>query len=275
MTIRTEKLSETVGAEVLGVDRNRLLEDEDLPEACMEALDANGILVFRGLHLDAETLVAFSKRLGEIDASPSDEGVTGIMEVTIHPDSPRAEYLRGAFQWHFDGSPFPIPQKASVLSAKAVAEVGGDTEFASTYAAYEDLSEDEKEQVTRLRVVHSPEAHQRGVYPNPSPEQEARWAAGPRREHPLVWRHRSGRRSLVIGVTADHIVGLDPRESRALLDSLLERATRPERVFRHAWSVGDLVIWDNRGVLHRACYYDETSPRRLLRTTLVGDEPIA
>jgi alpha-ketoglutarate-dependent taurine dioxygenase len=225
------------------------------------------------MDLDAETLVTFSKRLGEI-VTGSSHPVPGIMEVSINPANPSGEYLRGAFQWHFDGSSLETPQKASVLSAEAIADVGGDTEFASTYAAYDDLTEDEKDRFSQLRVVHSTEAHQRGVYPDPTPEQLARWEAGPRREHPLVWRHRSGRRSLVIGVTADHIVGMDPRESRALLDSLLERATRPERLFRHAWSVGDVVIWDNRGVLHRACYYDEMSPRKLLRTTLVGDEPI-
>jgi alpha-ketoglutarate-dependent taurine dioxygenase len=196
------------------------------------------------------------------------------MEVTIHPESPRAEYLRGAFQWHFDGATQRVPQKASLLSAKAIAEIGGETEFASTYAAYEDLSADEKDRWGQLRVVHTSAASQRPIYPNPSPEQVARWEAGNSEEHPLVWKHRSGRRSLVIGITADHISDLEPQESQALLDALLERATRPERVFRHTWSVGDLVIWDNRGVLHRACYYEDTSPRRLLRTTLVGDEPI-
>jgi alpha-ketoglutarate-dependent taurine dioxygenase len=90
----------------------------------------------------------------------------------------------------------------------------------------------------------------------------------------LVWTHRDGRRSLVIGASCDHVVGLDPDESRALLDDLLARATRRERVYRHEWSVGDTVIWDNRGVLHRAVPYDPASPREMLRTTVLGDEPI-
>jgi alpha-ketoglutarate-dependent taurine dioxygenase len=78
----------------------------------------------------------------------------------------------------------------------------------------------------------------------------------------------------VIGVTADHVVGMDPPESRALLDDLVLRATTPDRVYRHTWSVGDTVIWDNRGVMHRATRYDATSPREMLRTTVLGDEPI-
>jgi alpha-ketoglutarate-dependent taurine dioxygenase len=78
----------------------------------------------------------------------------------------------------------------------------------------------------------------------------------------------------VIGATADHVVGMDAAESRALLDALVLRSTTPDRVYRHTWSVGDTVIWDNRGVMHRAAPYDATSPREMLRTTVLGDEPI-
>src|SRR5258708_23957391 len=97
--------------------------------------------------------------------------------------------------------------------------------------------------------------------PDPTPEQVELWRKRPPKEHPLVWSHRSGRRSLVLGATADRVVGMEPDESRDFLDDLLARATRPGRVYRHEWEVGDLVIWDNRGVLHRACPYDPTSPR--------------
>lgn len=269
--LKTQKLSDAVGAEVLDVDLERMAANDGTAEAVLEALDANGMLLFRSLHLDADALLEFSKCLGAVDTNG---GANGVMVVSINPENPNAEYLKGAFQWHFDGSSFEIPQKASVLCAQAIDEVGGETEFASTYNAYEDLSDAQKERVNQLRVVHSAAAHQRGVYPNPSPEQLERWASGPTREHPLVWKHRSGRRSLVIGATADYIVGMDPDESRALLNSLQDHATRPDQVYRFTWSVGDVVIWDNRGLLHRACHYEETSPRRLLRTTLVGDEPI-
>jgi alpha-ketoglutarate-dependent sulfate ester dioxygenase len=112
------------------------------------------------------------------------------------------------------------------------------------------------------------------VYPEPTPEQLARWRSRRTHEHPLVWTHRSGRKSLVLGASADYVVGMDLDEGRALLDELLERATLPDKVYSHSWSIGDTVIWDNRGVLHRAAPYDPDSQREMLRTTVLGDEPI-
>jgi alpha-ketoglutarate-dependent taurine dioxygenase len=93
-------------------------------------------------------------------------------------------------------------------------------------------------------------------------------------EHPLVWTHRDGRRSLVLGASTDQVVGMERDDGRALLDDLLQRSTSAARVYRHEWSVGDTVIWDNRGVLHRAAAYDADSPREMFRTTVLGDEPI-
>ena len=195
--------------------------------------------------------------------------------MTLDPaKNPAATYLRGTFDWHIDGCTEDIPIMATVLTARAVAESGGETEFASTYAAYDDLTDDEKERYLSLRVVHTIEASQRLVNDDPSPEEVALWRSRPSKEHPLVWTHQSGRRSLVLGATASHVVGMDPDESRALLADLLARSTTPDRIYRHQWSVGDMVIWDNRGVLHRACKYDHDSPRDMHRTTLHGDEPI-
>ncbi len=163
---------------------------------------------------------------------------------------------------------------ATVLSAHAVAASGGETEFASSYEAYERLSAEEKARAESTRVVHTFEAAQRLINDDPSPEELAMWRRRPSKEHPLVWRHQSGRRSLVLGATASHVVGMDPDEGRALLDELLERSTTAEQVYRHQWAVGDLVIWDNRGVLHRALPYDPASPRDMHRCTLAGDEVI-
>jgi alpha-ketoglutarate-dependent taurine dioxygenase len=167
-----------------------------------------------------------------------------------------------------------FPQKATVLSAVQVAERGGETEFASAYVAYDELSADDRQRVASLRVVHSLEASQRRVNPDPSPQELARWRARPTHEHPLVWTHRSGRKSLVLGASADYVVGMAPDESAALLADLLDRATSADKVYSHTWSVGDTVIWDNRGVLHRAAPYAPDSQREMLRTTVLGDEPI-
>ena len=272
--ITTEQLSETVGAAVLGVDRDRLLADEALPAWTLEALEANGVLVFPEIHVDDATQIAFSRTLGRVEVFGKGEHPE-IFRVTLDPaKNPVAGYLRGTFDWHIDGMTEDIPIMATILSARAVAERGGDTEFASSYRAYDDLTDDEKQRFASLRVVHSIEASQRRANPNPSEAELAMMRSRPVKEHPLVWTHRSGRRSLVLGATADRVVGMEPDESRAFLDDLLARSTRPERVYRHHWSVGDLVIWDNRGVLHRASRYDATSPRDMHRTTLYGDEPV-
>jgi alpha-ketoglutarate-dependent taurine dioxygenase len=271
--IATKRLGETVGAEVLDVDCDRLLRDEALPVACLDALDENGVLLFRQLHIDDAAQVAFCQRLGEVVTVPS-HPIPEITVISLDPANPLAEYFRGAFLWHIDGSMDQIPSKASVMSAHVIAEEGGDTEFASTYAAYDQLSDEDKERYGSLRVVHTFEATQRPMYPNPTPQQLADWTSRSPKEHPLVWEHRSGRRSLVFGATASHIVGMDRDEGRALLDDLLTQATAPARVFRHEWTAGDMVIWDNRGVIHRACPYKPTSPREMHRSTLVGDEAI-
>jgi alpha-ketoglutarate-dependent taurine dioxygenase len=273
------KLTSSVGAEVLGLDPGRLSSDDGLGEALLHELEDNGVLVFPGLELDPDAQVAFCRRLGEVDhSSDGHHPVAGIYPITLDKSkNSSADYLRATFDWHIDGctpTGDDYPQMATVLTAVQVSERGGETEFASAYGAYDELSDSDKERFVSLRVVHSLEASQRRVNPDPSPEEMARWRARPTHEHPLVWTHRSGRRSLVLGASADYVVGMDLAEGRALLTELLERATGADKIYSHNWSVGDTVIWDNRGVLHRAAPYDPDSPREMLRTTVLGDEPI-
>ena len=273
------KLTDSVGAEVTGLDLARLGSDDPVAEALLDALEDNGILVFRRLRLQPEDQVAFCRRLGEVDhSSDGHHPVAGIYPITLNRSkNSSADYLKATFDWHIDGcTPLgdEYPQKATVLTAVQVAEWGGETEFASSYGAYDALTADEKDRYASLRVVHSLEASQRRVHPDPTPEQLARWHSRRTHEHPLVWTHRSGRKSLVLGASADYVVGMGLDEGRALLDELLERATAPDKVYRHTWSIGDTVIWDNRGVLHRAAAYDPDSRREMVRTTVLGDEPI-
>ncbi len=272
-TITTKKLG-NVGAEVLGVEPEDLLKDDKLPAACMRALDENGVLVFRRLHIDDRTQIAFSKKLDDVGKSEPAEPPR-IYKVTLdETKTATASLLLGTFYWHIDGAQDDVPTKATLLSAHVISAKGGETEFASTYAAYDDLTDEEKERYDGLRVVHTLEASQRHVHPDPTPEELARWHEKPDKEHPLVWQHRSGRRSLVIGATADHIVGMDLEEGRALLADLLRRATTSDRIYRHDWTVGDLIIWDNTGVMHRVQPYEAASAREMHRTTMSGDEPI-
>lgn len=267
--VETRALSPHLGVEVTGVSD---LLDDALIRQCLEALKWRGVLLIRGLHLDDGAQLAFSRKLGEVVTLGGKE----IFTISLDPSkNPAAEYLKGTFHWHIDGTTDKVPIRATTLTARHVAMTGGGTEFASTYAAYENLPEQEKKRYGELRVVHTFEASQRLVKPDPTRQELAFWRRLPPHEVSLVWQRRDGRRSLVLGATADHIVGMDPAESRALLDELLDWSTQERFRYTHDWQVGDLVMWDNTGMLHRALPYDASSERLLHRTTIVGDEAFA
>lgn len=269
-------LSPSIGVSVTDLEPSRLT-DEDVAATLLEALDAHGVLVFPGLHLDDATQVAFARNLGEPEILPMRTGdFAEIFVVSLDPEkSLSAEYLKGTFYWHIDGATDDVPNMATMLNALAVAETGGGTEFCNAYAAWDALPEEEKERYRDLRVFHSFEAAQRLTTPDPTDEQLEFWRQRPVKEQPLAWTHRSGRTSLVLGATSDFVVGMDIDEGRALLERLEAWTTDERFVYRHEWSVGDLVIWDNRGTMHRALPYTPDSPRLMHRITLVGDEAFA
>ena len=133
----------------------------------------------------------------------------------------------------------------------------------------------EKAQIENLRVVHSLVAAQLFVEPEPTSAQFEGWNSLGTNEIPLVWTHMSGHKSLVLGSTAEYIVGMNPIESRRLLVKLRDWATQERFTYRHKWSMGDCVMWDNTGTLHRALPYDPASGRLLTRTKLAGEESFA
>ncbi|PXW24606.1 UNVERIFIED_CONTAM: alpha-ketoglutarate-dependent taurine dioxygenase [Williamsia faeni] len=264
--IETTALSPALGVQVHGVED---LLDDVVAAQCLEALKWRGVLLIRGLNLTDEQQVAFSRKLGTVLAPGGQE----VFVVSLNPEKSRsAEYLKGTLFWHIDDTTNDIPAKATMLTCKHAAMVGGGTEFASTYAAYESLSDNERKRYEGLRVVHSFEAAQRLVHPDPPAEMLAGWRKLPTHETSLVWDRKDGRRSLVIGATADHIVGMRPEESRELLDELLAYTTQERFSYTHEWQVGDVVIWDNTGMLHRALPYDPSSEREMHRTTMAGSE---
>ncbi|CAN5771656.1 TauD/TfdA family dioxygenase [soil metagenome] len=267
----TVALTPALGVEVCGIsDGVSELRDDELIARCLEALKWRGVLLFRGLDLDDDAQLAFSRRLGAVRAPGGKE----IMTISLDPaKSSMAEYLKGTFHWHIDDTTSDVPAKATMLTARHVAMVGGGTEFANTYAAYENLPENERKRYDGLRVVHSLEASQRLVHPDPTDKQVAAWRSQPTKETALVWQRRDGRCSLAVGATTDHIVGMDAAESRAVLDELLAWSTQERFCYAHEWQVGDVVIWDNTGMLHRALPYDPSSERTMRRTTIAGDEP--
>lgn len=276
MTVAFTPIAPEIGAQTTGLSGTRLLEPGAVA-ALRTALAERGVVVCRGADLSDAEFSALGRQLGEAVVPPmgGDAAHPEIDTITLDPaKSQLAEVRRGTFFWHIDGTRDETPQKATVLLARQVADEGGDTEFATTYAAWRALPDDERKQLADLRVVHSFTAAQLLVNPDPSPKERAAWDRIPSREHPLVWTHRDGRTSLLIGATAERIVGMAERESRELLDRLLDYATQERFTLRHGWRPGDLVLWDNTGMLHRALPYEPASLRLLRRITFAGEEPV-
>jgi alpha-ketoglutarate-dependent taurine dioxygenase len=280
--LRIEPIKPLIGG-VVHIDKVHLLDDETVG-AVRQALEERGVLVFPRLNLtDAEQL-AFTDRLGTRlnynrhapGSNAADE--KDVYKITLDKKvNSRPEYVLGTFFWHIDGVTInqPIP-KATLLSARKLSSSGGQTEFASTYAAFEHLPVEEKRTLEQLKVVHKMETSLRPVFEQMSEEDLARWRGMSEiMIHPLVWTHSSGRKSLVIGTHADNVVGVPIAHGRSLLVRLQEWAAQPAFSYRHEWHEGDLAIWDNCGCMHRVVPYDENSGRTMHRTTIVGDERIA
>jgi alpha-ketoglutarate-dependent taurine dioxygenase len=267
--LSTRDISEYIGTEIIA-DKSVLLSGEHAG-AIRELLESRGVLVFPKLGFTDDEQIAFTETLGTFAAEHAGEK---LYKVSLDTEvNKQADYLKGSLYWHLDGTMNEVPILASLLQSVALGnEDEGDTEFCNTYAAYDALSDEHKADIESLRVMHS--AWNTLFYYEPEPDIRTlrQMQAIGDRELPLVWTHRSGRKSLVLGATARHIVDVDFRKSAELLVRLRDWATQPRFVYRHKWSVGDLVIWDNTGTMHRATPYDPRSGRLLQRTKLAGEE---
>jgi alpha-ketoglutarate-dependent taurine dioxygenase len=271
-TLATRDITPRIATEILA-DKRALLSGVHAAEI-RELLEQRGVLVFPQIDFTDDEQIAFTQTLGTFAPETSGEK---LYKVTLDTKvNEQANYLKGSLYWHLDGTMNEVPILASLLLCKVLpSNGGGDTEFCNTYAAYDDLSDDDKHDLEQLRVMHSAWNTLFYYDPEPSYKMLRRMMALGDRELPLVWTHRSGRKSLILGATARHIVDMDFKKSVELLVRLRDWATRPEFVYRHEWSVGDLVIWDNTGTMHRARPYDPNSGRLLQRTKLEGEEPFA
>jgi len=278
MSIRIEKVKEHIGG-IVHVDKAHICDD-DVVQACREALEDRGVLIFPKINLtDAEQL-AFTDKFGERVSFtrnvPGGEGegeqlykITLDKKINTEPD-----YVLGTFFWHIDGATIdqPLP-KATMLSARKLSPTGGQTEFASTLAAYARLPEDEKEAIKDLKVIHRMEASMRPLYHEMPAERLNRYRGmASVMVHPLVWTQKSGKKSLVLGTHADEVIGMSLPVGRSLLARLTEWAAQPDFTYRHEWQEGDFVIWNNCGVLHRVVPYDDDCGRMMHRTTIMGTE---
>ena len=270
--LQTRDIKPRIGTEI-GADKDTLLSGE-YAGRIRELLEQRGVLVFPQIGFSDEEQIAFTETLGTF--APEARGEK-LYKVSLDTEvNKQADYLKGSLYWHLDGTMNAVPILASLLQSVALGNPDeGDTEFCSTYAAYDDLPDEDKAEIADLRVMHS--AWNTLFYYEPEPDIKTlrQMQAIGDRELPLVWTHKSGRKSLVLGATARHIVDMDYRKSAELLVRLRDWATRPQFTYRHKWTVGDLVIWDNTGTMHRATPYDPTSGRLLQRTKLEGEEPFA
>ena len=281
MTITVNKLTPAFAAEIGGVDVTRPVDDRTWGEI-RAAFDEHSVLVFHGAALDDETQIAFSTRFGPLEVTKSINPAAGTPFArqsnlnirtgeVIPPDDRRMIYQLANMLWHSDSSFKPVPSLCSLLSGRIVPPEGGNTEFASGRAAYPALPDTMKRRVENLIVVHDYSWSRDQVRPGFFTAEER--AVYPPVRHPLVRTNPvNGRKSLFLGAHASHIEGLSLEDGRALLKELLAHVSQPQFVYSHRWAEGDLVVWDNRCVLHRATPYDSRRYQRLMqRTTISGD----
>ena len=267
--LRYEDIKPHIGSRILNTKQELL--SGALSGRLRELIERRGVLVFRQLNLTDPEQIAFTRTLGTF--LPEIQGFE-IFKISLDKKyNAKADYLKGSLYWHIDGTMNKVPIGAAILTSKVLPTWGGNTEFCNTYAAYDALPEARKQQIDKLRVIHSMWNTQLYHTPEPTLAQLEEWMAMGQIELPLVWQHRSGRRSLVLGNTAQSVVGLEARESAKLLHGLREWATSEPFHYAHVWSVGDSVMWDNTGTMHRAMPYDPDCGRMLHRTKLAGEEP--
>lgn len=283
MAITIRQLHPLFGAEISGVDTGQPMDDAAFAEI-RAALDEYSVLVFHDQSLDDDRQIAFSRRFGPLEMAGKANPAVGtyfarqsnldIQSGAVIPaEDRRMIYQKGNYLWHSDSSFKPVPSLCSLLSARTVPPEGGNTEFATMRAAYDELPDEVKQKLEGLVAEHSL-VYSRGTVSTGALTREMK------AELPGAWQAMvrinpvNGRKAIYAGAHASHVIGWPRDEGRAFIKWLNEFATQPRFCFSHAWRPGDLVIWDNRAVLHRATAYDAVRHKRLMqRTTVRGDGP--
>jgi taurine dioxygenase len=277
--LATRPLGEAFGLEIIGVDLGRL--DDDQMAGIMTCLDRASALLIRGQSLSPEALVAFSRRLGELDEAPVNEAgktvVAGLPELYVVSNITGADGVAigslgaGEAVWHTDMSYLENPPDASLLYAVEVPAEGGDTWVAGMAAALAEMEPELRARIEGRRIKHD------GTYNSGGYVRQGLVATDDPMEaagtfHPAICRQpRTGREALYLGRRRNaYVEGLERAESEALLDALWAHATRDEYCYKHRWRVGDVLIWDNRTTLHRRDPFDPAARRLMHRTQVRG-----
>jgi len=282
MPITTTRLTPHFAAQIAGVDITRPVDDATWRDI-RAAFEEHSVLLFRGQPLTDEQQIAFSQRFGRLEVTRSMNPAAGTpfarqsnLDIktgeVIPADDRRMIYQLANMLWHSDSSFKPVPSLCSLLSARIVPPEGGATEFASARCAYPSLPEALKRRARDAIVVPDFSWSRDQIRPGFFTDKER--AEYPPVRHPLVRQNFvNGRESLFLGAHASHVEGLPVAEGRAFLKELLEHVTQPQFCYRHEWQEGDLIIWDNRCVLHRATPYDTARYKRLMQRTTVSGDP--
>ncbi len=270
--IEVAPLTGALGAAITGVDLSKPVDDATFAEI-ERAFHENLVVVFPGQAISPADHLAFTRRIGPVEPHPlgSRRGLEEHPEVMVLENKPGKPGPRNDF-WHSDISFGEIPPAASILYAVEVTTGRSDTMFCNMYAAYDSLSDGLKRMLDGMVALHTAELLVREV-----PNRLSVDVAPPAVRHPVVRTHPgTGRKALYVNPHyTERFEGWTAEESKPLLDYLTAQATRPENVFRHRWSVGDMLIWDNRCTMHYALRdYDDTMPRFMYRTTAAGDRPV-
>lgn len=274
-------LSPPLGAEISGVDLASDISDE-LFGALYRAFLRYQVLLFPPQDLSPARQVAFGSRFGELqihvmnqyhaDGYPELYRLSNLDEhgrpSGRHPD-------KGTLAWHTDGSWQRVTGQATIIYGEVMPERGGETHFCDMYGAYERLDTTWKTRIADLRAVHNLD-FSRNRRHGEDPLTEAQRRAKPPVDHPVVRTHpETGRKCLYLGDHAESIVGMPYDEGRALIEELNNLAIHPELTYEHRWTLRELIVWDNRCVLHRATPYDAaTQPRVIRRCTVLGEVPV-
>ncbi len=287
MAMTVNPLSPILGAEVTGLDLSRPLGENLLSEVRQSWLEAGGLLVIPGQRLTTAQHIEFSSRFGPLFGAPGEMALQETVSRYLHPDhpeiyrvsnqvmdgEPRGRAKAGNY-WHSDVSFKERPAAASILRAIEVPAAGGDTLFANMTAAYEALSDVMKEMLAPLRAVHDFAQTAATQFAKPIVVTDDLKGAN-HAVHPVVRTHgETGRKGLFVnpGMTTG-LENFDTDESAALLGLLFRHATRPEFCYRHRYAQGDVVMWDNRSLMHYAVDDYGDQPRYMERTTVIGEVP--
>ena len=274
--MKVEAITEShFGAKVTGVNLNTLNDAQwrDIEAAWYEY----AVLVFPGQHIEEAAHIAMGERVGDLEQLVADKKSVPISNrkadgAKVDEASDHFQILKGNEGWHTDSTYMPLSARASILAAQVVPDQGGQTEWADMRAAYDALDQATREQIANLAAYHSLFYSQSKV--GHSVNRGASYGLGNQQIplRPLVKVHPvTGRAALFIGRHAYGIPGMSEEDSEALLSRLVEFACQSPRVFAHTWQPGDLVLWDNRCVLHRARPYDYSLPRIMRHVRVAGD----